>query len=764
MKFKASLEVVVLLGCTVAPLGVSFAATENRNMNEHHSNRLASEKSPYLLQHANNPVDWYPWGEEAFAKAKAEDKPILLSIGYSTCHWCHVMAHESFEDPEIAKLINDSFVPIKVDREERPDIDGIYMSAVTAISGQGGWPLTVFLTPDKKPFYGGTYFPPEPRWGSPGLIQVLGTLADAWKTKREDILKSSDALTVMLKEFKPSSAGGAVLDPSVLEAGFQQLAANYDERYGGFGSQPKFPTAHNLSFLLRYWKRSQQKEALAMVEKTLTAIAHGGIHDHLGGGFHRYSTDDHWHVPHFEKMLYDQALLAQSYLETYQATGNESYAAVARDIFDYVLRDMQSPDGGFFSAEDADSEDAAESGAAAVPAGDSEEFSVPDEQSKVSPQPARPKKEGAFYVWSEAEIQSVLGESDAEIFNYHFGVEKNGNARSDPHGEFTGKNILFEAYDMAATAKHYHRPESEISEGLARGREKLSAARASRPRPHLDDKVLTDWNGLMISALATGGRVLAEPRYLDAAVRAAQFILKNLKGPEGKLVHRFRDGQAAIEGMLADYSFFIGGLLDLYETTFDAQYLQEAVTLTESMLQRFTDRTSGGFFVTADDAEALLLRQKEIYDGALPSGNSVAALDLVRIAGLTLREDFRKEVERLFAAFAGEVSQHPAAYTQMLTAFDYFLGPSREIVVATPRPLPEAEAMVRSIYKRFLPRTAVILRDASREDFPKLMQLVPFIADQPPLQEAPTAYVCENHVCKLPVTELKKLERLLESH
>ncbi len=747
---------------------------KNEQMSQHYRNRLGKQKSPYLLQHANNPVDWYPWGEEAFEKAKKENKPIFLSIGYSTCHWCHVMEHESFENSEIAELMNKYFIAIKVDREERPDIDGIYMTAVTAMTGQGGWPLNVFLTPDRKPFYGGTYFPPEPRWGAPAFSQVLTSIHEAWENQQEQILKSSQSLTDLLNKTIEPQTGQALGDVKTLKSGFAQFEENFDSQHGGFGSQPKFPSSHNLSFLLRYWKRTLAPKALSMVEKTLQEMAKGGMYDQLGGGFHRYSTDERWHIPHFEKMLYDQAILAKTYLEAYQATGHESYAKVARDIFDYVLRDMKDKDGGFYSAEDADSAAVPAGGSAAVPAGGSAASfdlaqdgpersrgavlaggSFPETQSAE-------KKEGAFYVWSAQEVEAVLGKQDAEIFNYTFGVEVSGNAQSDPQGEFIGKNILYVAHSAQEAAKRFRRTETEIAQILARLRQKLLTARDQRPRPSLDDKILTDWNGLMISSLAFGSRVLEEPRYKDAAVAAAEFILERLTTQDGRLLHRWRDGEAAIPGTLADYAFFVHGLLDLYEATFQVRYLKSADRFAREMIRLFSDESSGGFFVTSSDAEELIVRQKEIYDGAVPSGNSLACLDLLRLASITLNEEWHKEAQKFFKAFAGEISRRPAAYTQTLMALDYFLGPSQEIVLSTDGPAKEIDEMLRALYRRFLPNKIVILRDSADKNLQDLLALASFLKEQPVLKGRPTAYVCQNHVCQLPVSDLKKFEALLD--
>lgn len=702
-------------------------------------NRLAKEKSPYLLQHSDNPVDWYPWGEAAFQKAQKEDKPIFLSIGYSTCHWCHVMEHESFENPEIAKILNEHFVSIKVDREERPDIDHAYMSVVVAMTGSGGWPLSAFLAPDKKPFFGGTYFPPEAKWGAPGFKDLLLSISDTWKNRREEILQSGRSiLDILQNQDAKKKSESPALDRKTLDLAYRQLTQMFDSRNGGFGEQPKFPTSHNLSFLLRYGKRAGEQNAFSMAEKTLLAMAEGGIHDHLGGGFHRYSTDEKWHVPHFEKMLYDQAILTRTYLEAYQVTQKPFYIEVAKDIFDYVLRDMQYPQGGFFSAEDADS-------------------TPPDADLKDHPE----KKEGAFFLWGAEEISQVLGKDDADIFNYHFGVEPAGNAAFDPHGEFIGKNILYVAHSLKGTANHFKKSASDVEMTLRRSKEKLFQQRTKRPKPHLDDKILTDWNGLMISSLAFGSRVLHEPRYLKGAEDAAQFILKNLIKKDGRLLHRFRDGEAAILGTISDYAFFICGLLDLYEASFKIEYLREAKRLAKDMVRFFWDDGPGGFFFSASDAEKILFKQKDIYDGAIPSGNSMAALNLIRLSRLTLEDDWEKKAGKLFDAFSSEVAQRPSGYAQMLIALDFALGPSQEIVLVGDAKDKMTQEMIKAIFAPFLPNKVVAFRPFLEKEAQPIFNLVPFLKEQSAIGLRPTVYICENYVCKLPTNDLHKLKELL---
>ena len=700
------------------------------------ANRLIHEKSPYLLQHAHNPVDWYPWGPEAFAKAAKEDKPIFLSIGYSTCHWCHVMERESFSDPSVAAVLNENFVPIKVDREERPDVDQLYMQAVIQMAGQGGWPLNVFLTPDLKPFYGGTYFPPEDRWGRPGLKSLLKGVSEPWRGRRLEILKSSESLIQALQAQAAATPSSAVLvNEALLKEAYRNFSAMFDEQNGGFEPAPKFPRSHSLSFLLRYWKRDKAPEVLKMVERSLKAMADGGMVDHLGGGFHRYSTDAQWRIPHFEKMLYDQAILARSYLEAYQATGNPAYAAVAREIFEYVLRDMTSPEGGFYSAEDADS--------------------------VVDPANPHEKKEGAFYLWTMAELEQLLGAEEARVVSFLYGVEPQGNAIADPTGEFQGKNVLYRAHTIAEAAKAFKRGEAEIESLLRKSKETLLAARNKRPRPHLDDKILVDWNGLMISSFAFGSRVLEEPRYSQAAEAAARFILKTLVRQDGRLLHRYRGGEAGILGTLEDHAFFIHGLIDLYEATFNPVYLAEAKRLTQEMDRLFWDEKKGGFFLTGQDAEKLLVRQKEIYDGAIPSGNSVAALDLIRIGRLTMERRWEDKAQELMRGFSEQLWQNPAAYPQMMIALDFALGPSQELVIAGQVGSPDVQEMVRQIYRPFLPNKVVAFHPEGKGGR-EIEALVPFLKDQVAQGGKATVYVCENYACNLPTTSGEQLQALLE--
>jgi uncharacterized protein len=672
------------------------------------TNHLISEKSPYLQQHAHNPVEWYPWGQAAFDKARMEDKPIFLSVGYSTCHWCHVMERESFESEELAALLNRWFVPVKVDREERPDVDRVYMTFVQASTGSGGWPMSVFLTPDLKPFFGGTYFPPDNRYGRPGFGAILQRIAEAWRTDRERILQSSGDVVAQLSQYAGASGPSiGIPDKTALDSAFQHFRRMYDSAHGGFGSAPKFPRPVVFNFLLRYYASSHRQEALEMTLDTLRAMANGGMHDQLGGGFHRYSVDERWFVPHFEKMLYDQAQLAISYLESFQITHDPFYAKIARSTLDYVLRDMTHPDGGFYSAEDADS--------------------------VIDPANPKEKGEGAFYIWTAEELAPY-----PKIVSV-YGVERNGNVPDDPHGEFTGKNILYlrEPLDDATEAE------------LQPAKTALLAIRSKRVRPHLDDKILTAWNGLMISAFAKAAEVLDEPRYLEAAERAANFILTRMYDAQSRLLQRrFRDGDAAIDGFLDDYAFFIGALLDLYEADFDARHIETAVQLTGKMRELFEDTTEGAFFSTAAGDRNLVLRMKDDYDGAEPSGNAVALLDLLKLAHFTDREEFRESAERTLRALGSKVAQQAVAVPQMLVGLDYYLAARREVVLAG-----EASELLRHLRSRFLPHTITLRAGAP---------FFPASAGMHEIDGKPAAYVCQDYTCQLPTSEVSKLDELLQ--
>lgn len=687
-----------------------------------YTNHLANEKSPYLQLHAHNPVDWYPWGDEAFRKAKEENKPIFLSIGYATCHWCHVMEQESFSDPLIGEMMNATFVSIKVDREERPDIDSVYMTVAQMLAGGGGWPLNIVMTPDKKPFFAATYIPKEDRFGRAGLLTFIPEVAKAWREKHESIVSSAEQITAGLRHNTSEAAGGTLTKDTLTQA-YRELASRFDPIRGGFLPAPKFPAPHQLLFLLRYWKRTGDAKALTIVEKTLDGMRRGGIFDQIGFGFHRYSTDPQWLVPHFEKMLYDQAMLAMAYTEAYQATRKEEYRTTANRILEYVLRDMRAPNGGFYSAEDADSEG----------------------------------KEGKFYLWREPEIRSALG-ADADLFIATYGVEKGGNFHSDD-GDVHA-NILHLTKTPAQIAREQNLPQAEVERRIEASRRKLFEVRQKRVHPPKDDKILTDWNGLMIAALAEAAVVFDRPDYDAAAQRAAGFFLGSMRVNGDRLLHRFRDGDAAIAGKLDDYAFLTWGLLNLYESSFDIRYLQAALDLQRVTLQHFSDAKSGGFFMTADDAEQLLTRPKESYDGAIPSGNSAELLNLIRIGRMTGDASDEATANQLVRAFSAEVTRAPSAHTALLLAFDFALGPTFEIVFAGQRDAADLQAMRAALAGEFLPNKVVLFRPAG-EAAPAVTAIAAFTKPQRALRNRATAYVCTNYVCKLPVTDPAAMVKLL---
>jgi uncharacterized protein len=739
----------------------SDASAEPTPAHSEHMNRLAHEKSPYLLQHAHNPVDWYPWGDEAFAKARRENKPIFLSVGYSTCHWCHVMAHESFESEEVAAIMNREFVNIKVDREERPDVDRVYMTFVQATTGGGGWPMSVWLTPDLKPFVGGTYFPPEERYGQPGFKKVLERIATAWKENRENIVEQGGKIVAALQESQSAAKGETQIGAATLDAAYRQIDRNYDPKEGGFGNAPKFPRPVTLNFLTRFYARDPKsdsgKQALEMALFTLRKMAAGGMHDHIGGGFHRYSVDRYWHVPHFEKMLYDQAQLAVAYLDAFQITGDGQYQAVARDILDYVARDMTSKEGGFFSAEDADSPVVAGIG-----------------------DPGHGKTaEGAFYVWTKKEIDAALGDA-AEIFDFHYGVQAHGNAPegSDPHDEFRGKNILIERHTIAETAEHFRntgilpvgpagvspadqKPEEAVRTLLKRCREKLFAIRAKRSRPHLDNKIIAAWNGLMISAFAHAAQVLEEPRYLDIATRAANFLREHLYDSSRKILYRnYRQGRSDIEGFADDYAFVIQGLIDLYEASFDVEWLKLATQLQETQDRLFFDEKNGGYFSTSGKDKNVFLRMKDDNDGAEPAASSIAALNLFRLSQFRDDKQMVERARKTIDAFAATLSHFPSAMPQMLVALDFSLRKPRQVVVAGKKDAPGTRALLAELHRHFLPTTILLMADAD-EGQKYLSEKNEAIRAMSLVDGKPAAYVCENFTCKAPVTNTKELAELL---
>jgi uncharacterized protein len=710
-----------------------------------HTNRLAQEKSPYLLQHAHNPVDWYPWGEEAFAKARRENKPIFLSIGYSTCHWCHVMAHESFENEEVAAIMNREFVNIKLDREERPDVDRVYMTFVQATTGGGGWPMSVWLAPDLKPFVGGTYFPPEDRYGQPAFKTVLERIATAWKENHDKIIEQGGQIVDALRESQSAGKVEGKIDAATLEAAYRQIDRSYDSKEGGFGNAPKFPRPVTLNFLTRFYTRDPKSEsgkhALEVTLFTLRKMAAGGMHDHIGGGFHRYSVDRYWHVPHFEKMLYDQAQLAVAYLDAFQITRDRQFELVARDILDYVARDMTSKEGGFFSAEDADSPT----------------VGVGAESGHVE------TAEGAFYVWTEKEIDAALGNA-AHVFDFHYGVQAHGNAPegSDPQDEFRGKNILIERHTIAETAKHFGKTEEEIGRLLAKCRAKLFSIRAKRPRPHLDDKIIAAWSGLMISAYARAAQVLDEPRYLEIATRAAKFLRTNLYEEKSKLLYRnYRGGRSDIEAFADDYAFVIKGLLDLYEASFDVEWLKFAVQLQETQDRLFFDEKNGGYFSTSGKDESVFLRMKDDNDGAEPAASSVAALNLLRLSQFRDDKGMAERARKTLDAFTTTLSHFPSAMPEMLVALNYSLSKPRQIVIAGRKDAPETKVLLGEVRRHFLPKTVLLLADGA-EGQKYLGEKNEAIPAMSPIDGKPAAYVCENFTCKAPVTEPKQLAELLK--
>ena len=707
-------------------------------------NRLSQEKSPYLLQHAHNPVDWFPWGDDAFRKAREENKPVFLSIGYSSCHWCHVMERESFQDGNIARLLNENFVSVKVDREERPDIDHVYMQAVMLLSGGGGWPMTLFLTPDGKPFFAGTYFPPEPRRGSPGFKDLLASVRDIWQKEHGKADGVAEKITAAL-----SDSGRAADEsrswpsgPEFFDEAFAALRANFDHKNGGFGTRPKFPQPHSLMFLLRFWKRSQNREALAMVNASLQRMARGGIYDHLGGGFHRYSTDAAWHLPHFEKMLYDQAMLSILAVEAYQVTGHLEYRRVAEETMGYVLRDLRGPDGAFYAAEDADS----------IPA------DSPGSGSREAPG----KREGAFYLWEMREISACLSGEEQSYFCYHYGIQPSGNIAADSPPELQQKNILYAAHDVLQTAEHFKKRPEDVERVLHKAREKLRAVRETRPRPFRDDKVLADWNGLMVAALASAARILQEPEYARKAEEAAGFVLSRLRREDGRLLHRYRDGEAGILGMLDDYAFLAYGLLELYQATFRLEHLKSALTLAEEMVRLFAD-PQGGFFLSGQDAAPLIYRPKIVYDGATPSGNAIAILVLLRLAQIQSREDWQERAEQALAFLYPAVFQNPAAYPQVWTAWDYAFGPRQDVVLVGTPGEQGIQDMLRVFAQVFLPRAGVVLRPPEDADAGELLLLCPAAVGKHRLQNRPSAYVCQPPSCLEPVCAPEGLEAVLRA-
>jgi len=680
------------------------------------ANQLIHETSPYLLQHAHNPVDWYPWGDQAFQRAKAEDKPVLLSVGYSSCHWCHVMAHESFEDASTAQLMNEHFVNIKVDREERPDVDTIYMRAVVGMTGRGGWPLTVFLTPEGQPFFGGTYFPPESRHGLPAFRQVLLSVSRSYRERKGQIRRSAqDVVTHIVTQDLSPSPPDLELSPLILDQAVRKLSQQYDATNGGFGAAPKFPLSMVLEFLLREFHRSGNTLALRMVERSLEKMARGGIYDQLGGGFHRYSVDERWLVPHFEKMLYDNAQLARIYLHAWQVTGNGFFRTITEEILDYVVREMLEPDGGFYSTQDADSEG----------------------------------EEGKFFVWTPDEIKAALGREDGELVNQYFAVTERGNLE--------GRNVLSVPRDPDVVAHLAGVPTERLEETIARGRQRLLAVRQERVPPARDDKIIVSWNGLMLASFAEAGRVLENERYRSIATRNAQFILQELRN-DGHLRRTYTAGQARINGYLEDCACLSDGLLTLYEATFDERWFLEAKSLADEMISRFKDPLGAGFYDT-DGQEALLTRPRSWEDGALPSGNSMAADVLLRLAALTGDSEYEKLAEGILAVMSTTVAQHPLAFGHLLAVLNFYLSPTEEIAIVGDPSGDDTRQLLRVIYSTYRPSKVVAVglpADAGAAT-------VPLLAGRGQLGQRPSAYVCRRFACQQPVNTPRDLAAQLRT-
>ncbi|MBI2118490.1 MAG: thioredoxin domain-containing protein [Elusimicrobia bacterium] len=728
------------------------------------ANRLIYEKSPYLLQHSHNPVDWYPWGEDAFKKARKENKPIFLSIGYATCHWCHVMEKESFSNPEIAAVMNEHFVSIKVDREERPDVDKIYMTAAHAAGWGGGWPLSMWLTPELKPFFGGTYFPPNERWGMPGFKQILLRTSELWKTKQKDIALNANRLEQALKQYTQVEGRSGALDAESLNKGFAAYRADFVPSKGGFGGAPKFPMPVNQNFLLRTYAKSKEKKALEMITHTLHEMAKGGIYDQIGGGFHRYSTDENWHIPHFEKMLYDNAQLAINYLEAYQITKEKEFARIARETLDYVLRDMTHKEGGFYSAEDADSLPT-EFQRGSATSKDVIGERPTEFKDKIEDTNHEHRSEGAFYLWEKKEILAILGKESGEIFSYQYGVEENGNAKSDPQGEFINKNILYLAHSIEETAKKFGKKEEEIERILDEARDKLLSERSKRPRPERDDKILVDWNGLMISAFAKAAQVLDNPEYLKTGEKAALFLKNHLYDDKNnRLYHRWREGDRNIPALSLDYALLIQGLLDLYETSLNAEWLIWAIELTETEINLFYDKDKGGFFMTSPDHDKnLLVRAMDDTDNVIPSESSVSALNLLRLAQFTGQEGFRKAAEKTLIRFGAQMKQQPRSLPQMLVALDYALSKPKQIIIAGDLKSADTIKMVQEVHKRFIPNKILMVIDEGKNR-ESLTHFLPFLEGIRRIQGKSTAYVCINYACELPTNDLQILQKILDEN
>ena len=681
----------------------------NKKQEKQYVNRLAKESSPYLLQHKNNPVDWYPWGDEAFQKALELNRPIFLSIGYSTCHWCHVMEEESFEDEQVAQLLNDNFISIKVDREERPEIDHLYMTVCQAMTGKGGWPLTIIMTPDKYPFFAGTYFPKKGRMGRPGMIELLPAISDAWVNKKDELIQSANQIKKYLIDSNNKELGDQ-LNQTILTNTNSQFINRYDKTHGGFGTKPKFPSPHNLIYLLRYHNMSGDKTSLLMVEKTLQEMRLGGIFDHVGFGFHRYSTDTEWILPHFEKMLYDQAMLTLAYTEAYQITNNQLYKDTAEEILYYVQRNMTDKRGGFYSAEDADSEG----------------------------------EEGLFYLWTIDEIKNILSNVESELLINTYGLNKQGNYDDEATGNRTEKNILYLKEPINNI---------ELKNRLNQIIKKLYQAREKRIHPLKDDKILTDWNGLMIAAYAKAGDVFNSDDYIQQAEKSAQFILKNLTDNNGRLLKRYRNGNAGVDAHLDDYAFFIWGLLELYEATFNVTYLTEAIQLSNIMVDEFWDVTNGGFFLGSESSEKLIVRAKTGYDGAMPSGNSVAAMNCSKLNRITGETKWAEISDKIFITFSNEIQKTPSGYASMVNAFLFNTDNPKEIVIVGSGKDSDTISAIEKIKSEYVPNKVIIFKDTD-DELNKLSPLAKWTVTQETIDEKTTYYICQDFACKIPTTDL----------
>lgn len=750
----------ILIVTAVFWTGIAFAVAGGKDYNEDkRPNHLINESSPYLLQHAFNPVDWYPWGDEAIAKAKQKNKPILLSIGYSTCHWCHVMEKESFTNSETAEIMNRNFVCIKVDREQRPDIDKIYITAVSALTGSAGWPLNVFLTPDLKPFFGGSYFPPESR---PGLISwnyLLEQIAAAWNDPNQQgkITSSAESITETIRQHLTSHlVVEEAFDSKLSDLALDGFESAFDKQHGGFSKAPKFPSPGNQNFLLSYFAThssndiKRAKKARDMAAFTLYAMAKGGIYDHLGGGFHRYSTDENWHLPHFEKMLYDNAQLIINYLQAYQNNGDPFFKSVAIETIEYVLRDMTQPEGGFYSAEDADS------------------FLADTDHTGESGK-AKEKAEGAFYIWKFKEVENLLTGEMGEFFAYRYGLSRKGNVEYDPFNEFKGENVLWMAHSLNETAQKFKKPLKKVEQKLAEGKKILFDFRKKRSRPHLDDKIITSWNGLMISAMARGYQIFGNASYLDAAKRAAKFIRSRLYDPEKKQLYRsWRRDETHVLGMAGDYAFLIQGLIDLYESDFNVEWLDWAMELADEQLIRFYDSLHGGFFMTQSNHDKhLIIRIKEEQDNVIPAAGSVATLNFLRLSGYGDRSDLKKAAEKTLKSFAPKIRQNPEAFTQMLVALNFALTKPVQVIVAGSMDDNDTRNMLKKIRSMSIsgsiPGMTVFLV-SSDADRTRLKKYLSYVESLKQIDDKATAYVCKDYTCSKPVTNPDMLQNLLKNN